>query len=266
MRGQSTKGHGVSEPQETTRKRALGVFVGIVICCAIVGFFLTVFRPAPGVLGYTEEEHSRPASRPAQSYAELREQRAGVDSELYTVAAESLRQRLPPLNAPVEKTPAERSAALEQRAAHRAFDGAPPTIPHPIDQRARPNCLVCHQDGAKIGQLIAPAMSHAPLSSCTQCHAPEVNPIVSDEPSLAAGNSFDPLPFGGAGERAWEGAPPTLPHALWMRERCSSCHGVSGRIGLRTTHPERQNCLQCHAPRALLDQTRRTFALTETTP
>jgi len=35
-----------------------------------------------------------------------------------------------------------------------------------------------------------------------------------------------------------------------MRQDCTSCHGVTGLPGLRTPHPERFNCQQCHAQRA----------------
>jgi hypothetical protein len=39
-----------------------------------------------------------------------------------------------------------------------------------------------------------------------------------------------------------------------MREACASCHGPSGKRGLRSTHPVRASCQQCHARSAALDQ------------
>jgi cytochrome c-type protein NapB len=45
-----------------------------------------------------------------------------------------------------------------------------------------------------------------------------------------------------------------MPHPMHMRSECDSCHGPSGRPGLRTSHPDRQNCVQCHASSAPLDQ------------
>jgi cytochrome c-type protein NapB len=33
-----------------------------------------------------------------------------------------------------------------------------------------------------------------------------------------------------------------------------SCHGPNGLFGLRTPHPDRQSCFQCHVPEAGLDQ------------
>ncbi|MBK6532709.1 MAG: hypothetical protein IPF99_24875 [Deltaproteobacteria bacterium] len=38
-----------------------------------------------------------------------------------------------------------------------------------------------------------------------------------------------------------------------MRGRCESCHGVLSQ-GIRSTHPWRESCTQCHAPSAALDQ------------
>jgi hypothetical protein len=57
-----------------------------------------------------------------------------------------------------------------------------------------------------------------------------------------------------ARNRAYDGAPPTIPHHTWMRENCTSCHGLVTRPGTRTTHPWLTNCTQCHAPSAALDR------------
>jgi cytochrome c-type protein NapB len=56
------------------------------------------------------------------------------------------------------------------------------------------------------------------------------------------------------GTRAWPQAPPTMPHRTLMREDCLSCHGPQGLFGLRTPHPDRRSCTQCHVPSAELDQ------------
>jgi cytochrome c-type protein NapB len=43
-------------------------------------------------------------------------------------------------------------------------------------------------------------------------------------------------------------SPPPIPHALQMRENCRACHAGPGAVAeLRTTHPERVTCRQCHA-------------------
>ena len=44
------------------------------------------------------------------------------------------------------------------------------------------------------------------------------------------------------------GSPPPIPHALQMRENCLACHAGPGAVlEIRSTHPERWNCRQCHA-------------------
>ena len=46
-----------------------------------------------------------------------------------------------------------------------------------------------------------------------------------------------------------EGSPPVIPHKLFMRENCLSCHaGPSAPKEIRMSHPERVNCRQCHVP------------------
>ena len=35
---------------------------------------------------------------------------------------------------------------------------------------------------------------------------------------------------------------------------CLGCHGVNGKSGMQTSHPERVSCTQCHAPSAELNQ------------
>ena len=54
--------------------------------------------------------------------------------------------------------------------------------------------------------------------------------------------------------RASSVAPPVMPHSTLMRVNCLACHGPNGYRGLRTTHPERLNCVQCHAVAAEADQ------------
>lgn len=154
--------------------------------------------------------------------------------------------RLSPMAAEIR---AEVRRALSAR---RAFDGAPPVVPHPIDQMSVASCIACHGEGLVIGGRAAPKISHPLYASCTQCHI-EAN--VANEgvraagASAYAGNTFlgrKPAP----GSRAYPGAPPTVPHSLNMRNDCLACHGPERHEGLQTTHPWRQSCTQCHAPSA----------------
>lgn len=162
------------------------------------------------------------------------------------------------LTALTNVTEAERAQAIRERTARRAFDGAPPVVPHPIAQDSSFACLACHGPGLVIKDKVASKMSHPPYASCTQCHVPAGGPeipiqVVKLREPLAA-NEFVGVAAPQRGSRAWPQAPPTVPHRTYMRDDCLSCHGPQGLFGLRTPHPDRQSCLQCHVPNAELDQ------------
>jgi len=154
-------------------------------------------------------------------------------------------------------TALQREEALLFRQQRRAFDGAPPVVPHPIDQSSAASCIACHGEGKQIKDRIAPKMSHAFMANCTQCHVPsggtEIK-LTGDASAPLSSNDFADLIPSGKGQRAYEGAPPTIPHSTLMRGDCASCHGSKGLFGLRTPHPWQQSCTQCHAPSAELDQ------------
>jgi nitrate reductase (cytochrome), electron transfer subunit len=138
--------------------------------------------------------------------------------------------------------------SMEQRAAGRAYDGAPPVIPHAIVGE----CTTCHDDdGSEIGGVgVAPASPHGTMAAmgalrrCRQCH------VSSTTPELMVASAFSGLPQGPwPGGRATPGAPPTIPHTQQLRENCLACHaGPASRVEIRTSHPERPRCRQCHVP------------------
>lgn len=247
-------------PTELNR-RALHILVGIVVTASVIGFFAGTrhaLEPTrQTVVASTTAAAPGGPLRPAPSYTDLRTygpivNNAGVPTDLQTLAA-----KIPDRMQPVEQQLDARSPSVEARMAMRAYDGAPPTIPHAIDQTGAPACLACHGEGIQLGGRVAPKMSHTLLTSCTQCHVVQGFPFPSGteklEPEMPA-NTFLGLASPTSGERAWQGAPPTIPHTTAMRTDCMSCHGPSGRAGLRTSHPWRQSCTQCHAPSAVLDQ------------
>ncbi len=149
-------------------------------------------------------------------------------------------------------------AALEKRAARRAYEGAPPTIPHPVSQGGARECLICHGSSASIGEVSAPVISHKAYTVCTQCHVPEMGglPQTGEEKTFApmVESSFVGMREAPAPWKYTDGSPPQQPHKTFMRENCSSCHGAQGRPGLQSSHPERRSCQQCHAPSAQVDQ------------
>jgi len=148
----------------------------------------------------------------------------------------------------------EKAASSKLRASRRAFNGAPPIIPHAVETTSDAACYACHSKGLRLGNLKASVMSHEFLANCTQCHAPPT-PTPFQDVDASVDSSFVGLPAPEAGARAYPGAPPTIPHSRWMRSNCLACHGgPNGWAGMESTHPWRTNCTQCHAPSAKLDQ------------
>lgn len=233
-----------------------GMQIGIVVAvtAAAIGLISGVESSGREVASYVDRR--APASAPveARSYTDERSRAYGPNAEQARTWWPVLRGAAPDRFAAVVQTDADRDAALVRRAGRRAYDGAPPTIPHAVDQIAPPACLSCHGEGIVVAGKTAPVMSHPRHDSCVQCHVVAIDPRPDvDTPPILA-NDFVGVAAPHGGERAWPGAPPTIPHRTWMRERCDSCHGPRGALGMKSTHPWRQSCTQCHAPSAVLDQ------------
>ena len=122
----------------------------------------------------------------------------------------------------------------------RAFPGAPPVIPHPIEAGS---CLGCHKDGGYAPGLKAytPVTPHPQYTNCQQCHVSE-----SKTPLFVNTTFAKPSPPE-IDNHSLPGAPPPIPHTLQLRENCNACHaGPAAVAEIRTPHPERTNCRQCH--------------------
>ena len=230
----------------------LHVFLAIVVAVSLAGLVYG-FRESPEpVLPPAQQTNvDFGEALPAPSYAGVAALRAAAE--------------VAPLADQIE--PFERSevaeidsAALEQARTtlgeRRAFDGAPPVIPHPVQEDST-DCVACHADGLQGASFRAPQISHTIYASCTQCHvsADPNLPVVSEQ--ILAANSFSGLAAGpdrgAVTAPPWPTAPPVIPHSTMMRQRCASCHGEGGFPALRTPHPERVSCTQCHVPSADLD-------------
>lgn len=134
-----------------------------------------------------------------------------------------------------------------ERATRRAYDGAPPVIPHPPRGGT---CTTCHnQRGVLVPEVgFAPPSPHGAttgmsrVSRCRQCH---VFRIAEDEWRR---NDFNGLRQDlRRGLRLHPLSPPVIPHRVFMRENCTACHdGAAAREEIRTSHPERVRCRQCH--------------------
>ena len=142
---------------------------------------------------------------------------------------------------------APRTSSSETRAARRAYDGAPPVIPH-ADVGA--TCIECHNEvGRQVEGLgFSPPTPHrrtpgvGVYANCRQCH------VARKTADVFVASAFKGLPQDlRQGRRASPGAPPVMPHPRFMRENCAACHtGPAARASIRTSHPERVRCEQCH--------------------
>lgn len=190
---------------------------------------------------------------PAVPYAQMNGKARGPNS-IYTSDLRTLVSVPPKTTDPVIQNEADKQAALAKRAARRAYAGAPPVIPHPVNANDVESCYICHGQGLVIDTIVAPKISHQRYTNCTQCHAPVAVGAPGPDEGFVVTNTFQGASGPTHGPRAYAGAPPQIPHPTHMRENCTSCHGVLGKTGMRSTHPWRANCTQCHTPSAMMDQ------------
>ncbi len=141
--------------------------------------------------------------------------------------------------------PGAKVRTLREFYSRRAYAGAPPIIPHAVEDDGVINddCLSCHQDGGYVPEYNAytPVTPHPEMGNCRQCH---VEQIV--EGLFVATEWIQPaLPK--RGQQSIPGGPLQIPHPLQFRENCLACHaGPQAVVEIRSSHPERENCLQCH--------------------
>jgi cytochrome c-type protein NapB len=167
----------------------------------------------------------------------------------------------------------------DRRAAHprtmatyrllRAYPGGPPRIPHgltPAETR-RGGCTVCHERGGysqRFGAYV-PVTPHPDFGECLQCHVGDAqlmsNPLPSADPNArcrqchAPGSrrwrdsslAWEPPPWPAVITSSIGDPPPPIPHDLDLRGNCLACHTAPSAVAeIRTPHPERAHCRQCH--------------------
>lgn len=244
-------------PAGGTTARGFTLFLTVALGIAVVGYAIGLgHRPQARQTFGPDADHAAAKdlsdidAPPATSYAELRGSRLGPNAGFRSTVPVSTEPARTAPDRPI--TDADKEQALAERSALRAYNGAPPVIPHAVDSRSSDACLACHEHGIQIGDRVARPIPHEAYTQCMQCHVAATPRF--GEAELSVGNAFDGVAAPFRGERAYTAAPPTIPHTTHMREDCLSCHGPMGRFGLRTTHPERRSCTQCHGPSAALDQ------------
>lgn len=150
----------------------------------------------------------------------------------------------------------------------RAYPGAPPRVPHGLtaEELRAPRCNTCHERGGWVARFAAyaPVTPHPELFACPQCHAVDAMlaglPLPAGGPNavcrqchrpgstvqLRVANGWQGEPWPELAVRV-DGLPPVVPHELELRGDCHACHtGPSAVAEIRTTHPERTDCRQCH--------------------
>lgn len=148
-----------------------------------------------------------------------------------------------------------RFESAQARARLRAYEGAPPVVPHATEGLSVHACRECHGQGLRAGDKVARMASHTYLANCTQCHVEDQGLTQIGVAPTPVENLFKGLATSGYGStRAWVGAPPVIPHTTFMRTNCISCHGEYGYDGWRPDHLSRTNCVQCHTPGAHFEQ------------
>jgi len=149
----------------------------------------------------------------------------------------------------------------------RAFPGAPPQIPHGLTgaEFRNGNCTTCHERGGfspRFGAYV-PTTPHPEMGPCLQCHVgiDEITGVTLPnlDPNTICRQCHDPSSPRANPAAQWRttvwpelqppvaGSPPPIPHDLAIRANCVACHsGPAAVEEIRTTHPERTNCRQCH--------------------
>jgi nitrate reductase (cytochrome), electron transfer subunit len=136
---------------------------------------------------------------------------------------------------------------LKEFYSRRAYPGAPPVIPHAVEKDGiiADRCLTCHENGGYVQSFkaYAPVSPHPEKENCRQCHVP----VVEKELFVKSDWVFPNKPK--LKVTALSGSPPRMPHGLQLRENCLACHGGPAAVEeIRVSHPERENCQQCHVP------------------
>lgn len=201
-----------------------------------------------------------------------------TEGETYPIAAEADVFRLNPeeMGAALSAAPvtAAHARTMWMHRTLRAYPGAPPRIPHGLssEEFRAGTCNVCHRRGGYVPRFgnYAPVTPHPEQTGCVQCHAPRDAlvglplPVGGESatcgqchidpgarPLLFVASDWASAAWPETDRRALPGSPPRIPHRLENRGNCLACHAGPGAVvEIRTDHPERANCRQCHVPLA----------------
>ncbi|MEZ4459455.1 MAG: hypothetical protein R3E66_06945 [bacterium] len=149
-----------------TTQRALSVGALVMTAVAFVGFFVGTEDTYEG-RGYSYVPPPQNGDAPVVlSYQERMTTPRHVNSHF---AASFSTLAISPEALGDATDPALRAQAREARQSGRAYEGAPPTVPHPMDQVE--HLVVCRATvQGKHYWSRGPKISHERYTNCTQCH------------------------------------------------------------------------------------------------
>jgi len=149
----------------------------------------------------------------------------------------------------------------------RAYPGAPPSIPHGFtaDEFRTGACRTCHERGGysmRFGAYV-PLTPHPEMGACLSCHVGNDATIGIKLPTfdpnarcmqchakgglIPARDALFTVLWPSIVPHSTDGPPPDIPHSVRWRTDCLTCHsGPSAVREIRTDHPFRANCRQCH--------------------
>lgn len=151
----------------------------------------------------------------------------------------------------------------------RAYPGAPPRIPHGLTPREfqAGGCNTCHERGGFSPRFEAyvPVTPHPEMRPCLQCHVGDAKlmaiPLPNTDPNARCRQchapdatrwtdstlNWKPMAWPRVTRTTRGRDPPPIPHALELRGNCLACHAAPAAVEeIRTAHPERADCRQCH--------------------
>lgn len=224
-----------------TGRRVLGIGSMVVVMVAavlVIGPIVTGGESHPDHPPATSQfKGDDPAERPAMNLEPIRGEADVFRTKMTDLAVDPH----------TTVTPGTRVRTLAQFRALRAYPGAPPRIPHELNEVEfrETQCLTCHERGGFSPRFDAytPVTPHPEKTSCLQCHVPDSGT------GLFKGSDWVTPTWPELPSAALPGGPPPMPHDLQLRENCMTCHTGPGAVAeIRTPHADRPNCRQCHVP------------------
>ncbi|HET9465735.1 MAG TPA: hypothetical protein VFO71_09410 [Gemmatimonadales bacterium] len=186
-----------------------------------------VFRTRPGMMALKPDARRERAAHPRT-----------LKTFRYLRAYPGAPPRIPHGLTPAEFRTGACQTCHERGGYSRRFAAYVPVTPHP-ELRV---CLQCHVGDDKVTGISRP--SSDPNSRCPQCHGLGGPPRALPDTTLDWRTTGWPQP----GRRTPDRSPPWIPHDLRLRGNCLPCHaGPAAVAEIRTAHPQRADCRQCHA-------------------